>query len=105
MQRIRTGDLVEVIRGADRGIRGEVKAVYPRRDRIMIHGVNVRKKHQKRVPGVQTQTGIIEFEAPIHASNVALVCQACDRPVRVGVRVESDGRKTRVCRSCDGVID
>jgi large subunit ribosomal protein L24 len=104
MQRIKRGDTVEVISGDDRGTRGEVNRVLPRKNRVVVHGVNVVKKHQRRAPGVRTQTGIIELEAPIDLSNVMVVCKACDRPVRVGF-LEADGSKLRVCRSCGVTLD
>lgn len=104
MQRIRRGDTVEVISGDDKGTRGEVNRVLPRAQRVVVHGVNMVKKHQRRAPGVRTQTGIIEFEAPIDLSNIMVVCKACDKPVRVGFRIE-EGSKNRVCRSCGGNLD
>ncbi|MBZ0293454.1 MAG: 50S ribosomal protein L24 [Anaerolineae bacterium] len=107
MQRIKKGDTVEVIAGKDIGERGEVVAVYPKEDRVAIEGVNLLKKHQKaRQAGrQQVQAQIIEFEGPIHLSNVMLVCSSCDKPTRVGYRIREDGSKTRVCRKCDADID
>lgn len=105
MQRVKKGDQVEVIAGADSGSRGEVNTVLPRRDRVVVHGVNIVKKHQRRTGGVRTQTGIIEFEAPIHMSNVLPVCSSCDRGVRVSFETLGDGRKVRVCRRCGGHLD
>jgi large subunit ribosomal protein L24 len=105
MQRIKEGDLVEVMTGDDKGARGEVNRVLPRRGRVVVHGVNLVRKHQRRNPGVRTQTGIIEFEAPIHLSNVMVVCKACDKPVRVGYKVGENTKKVRVCRKCGGTLD
>jgi large subunit ribosomal protein L24 len=105
MQRVRKGDTVVVIAGDDRGLRGEVNAVHPGKQQVVVHGVNIVKKHQRRTGGVRTQTGIIEFEAPIAISNVAPVCPRCDRGVRVGYQSVADGRKTRVCRRCGQVLD
>jgi large subunit ribosomal protein L24 len=105
MQRVRKGDVVEVIAGDDRGDRGEVNTVDVRHGRVVVHGVNIVKKHQRRTGNVRTQTGIIEFEAPIALSNVAPVCKRCDRGVRVGYAVMDDGRKLRVCRRCGGHLD
>jgi large subunit ribosomal protein L24 len=119
MQRIKTGDMVQVIAGNDMGVRGEVSE-YVRgwrvtrqrqrvrdfnRDRVVVSGVNMVKKHQRPVSQTRTQTGIIEFEAPIHASNVMLVCSSCDEPVRVRYEIDEDGRKRRVCKRCGGTID
>jgi len=100
MQRIHRGDTVEVISGDERGSRGQVHAVMPRRNRVLVSGVNLVKKHQRRTGDVRTQTGIIEFEAPLDLSNVAPVCGHCDRGVRVGFDVLADGRKVRICRRC-----
>jgi large subunit ribosomal protein L24 len=105
MQRIKKGDQVEVIAGDDRGTRGEVNRVLPRDDRVVIHGVNLIKKHQRRTGSVRTQTGIIEFEAPVHLSNVQPVCPTCDRPVRVVYRRLPDGSPSRACRRCGHVFD
>lgn len=105
MQRVRKGDLVEVIAGDDKGTRGEVNAVDARKGRVVVHGVNIVKKHQRRTGAVRTQTGIIEFEAPMALSNVAPVCKACDRWTRVGREVTDDGRKVRVCRRCGRHLD
>jgi large subunit ribosomal protein L24 len=105
MQRIRKGDLVEVIRGDSRGERGEVHAIFPRRGRVVVSGVNLVKKHQRRTGNIRTQTGIIEFEAPLDVSNVAPVCSGCDRPTRVGFEVLAEGRKVRVCRRCGRHLD
>lgn len=100
MQRIRKGDTVEVLSGDERGSRGQVHRVLPREDRVLINGVNIVKKHQRRTGNVRTQVGIIEFEAPLAMSNVAPVCPTCDRGVRVGFEALADGRKVRVCRRC-----
>jgi len=105
MQRVRKGDTVVVLAGDDRGVRGEVNSVLPRKGKVVVHGVNMVKKHQRRTGGVRTQTGIIEFEAPIALSNVAPICARCDRGVRVGFEAQEDGRKVRVCRRCGHHLD
>ncbi len=105
MNRIKTGDTVEVISGDDRGVRGEVKRVMPDKNRVVVAGVNMVKKHQRpmRAGRREVQPGIIEFEAPIHGSNVMLVCPNCNEPSRVGFD-EVDGRKVRVCKKCSETI-
>ena len=103
--KIKKGDTVEVISGNDKGMRGTVHIVYPKKNRIVVSGVHLIKKHQRRTGDVRTQVGIIEREAPIHISNVALVCPHCDRPTREGYRVLPDGPKSRVCRKCGEIID
>ncbi len=107
MQRIKKGDTVEVIAGKDRGTRGEVLRVIPKKDRVVVERVNIVKKHQRPVQAgrQQVQPGIIEFEAPIHLSNVMLVCPQCEARTRVGYRVNEDGRKVRVCRKCGQDIE
>lgn len=102
--KIRKGDTVEVIAGDDKGTRGTVHRVLPAEHRVVVSGVNLVKKHQRRTGDVRTQVGIIEREAPIDVSNVALVCPRCNKASRVGYRVMEDGSKTRVCLSCDETI-
>ncbi len=105
--RIRKGDTVEVISGNDRGVRGKVLRVVPKKDRVVVSGVNIVKKHQRpvRAGRGQVQPGIIEFEAPIHLSNVMLVCPHCNARTRVGFELLEDGRKVRMCRKCGRAID
>jgi len=97
--RIRREDLVEVISGDDKGLRGRVHRVLSKERRVVVSGVNMIKRHTRPTSPTQTQSGIIEREAPIDISNVALVCPRCDRPTRVGYRWE-EGRKVRFCKRC-----
>ena len=103
---IRKGDTVEVISGHNKGMRGEVIRVLPAVQRLVVQGVNLRKKHQRQVQaGGRTMTpGIIQFEAPIHLSKVMLVCPKCDEATRVGV-VREAGKAQRVCKHCETVLD
>jgi large subunit ribosomal protein L24 len=103
--KIKKGDTVEVIAGDDKGTRGTVHTVFPKENRLIVSGVNIIKKHQRRTGNVRTQAGIIEREAPVNMSNVALVCPHCDKPSRVGYRVNADGSKSRICKKCDEVIE
>lgn len=104
--RIKMGDTVEVISGSHRGERGEVLRVLPKESRLVVQGINLRKKHQRQIQaGGRTMTpGIIQFEAPIHISNVMLVCPSCGEPTRVAVTRE-DGMRRRVCKHCETIID
>lgn len=119
MQRIKKGDTVQVITGNEIGAQGEVEKVLvdwyvdrhnqrvrrdPNGDKLVVRGVNVRKKHQRPVSQTRTQTGIIEREAPVHISNVMLVCPNCNEPSRVRFSLEGD-RKVRVCKRCGAPID
>lgn len=106
--KIKKGDTVEVISGRiqDKGKRGEVIRVIPDEARVVVQGVNMRKKHQRQIQtqGRTMSPGIIEFEAPVHISNVMLVCPKCDEATRVGVRRE-DGEVNRVCKNCGALVD
>jgi large subunit ribosomal protein L24 len=104
--KIKKGDTVEVISGRAKGTRGEVLRVLPKEDRVVVQGVNVRKKHQRQVQsgGRTMNPGIIQFEAPVHVSNVMLVCPKCSKPARVGLERDT-GKSRRVCKNCDAVID
>lgn len=108
MQRIKKGDTVEIIAGKDKGERGEVVSVIPKKDRVIVQGVNIMKRHQKARPtggGQQVPAQILEFEAPLHLSNAMLVCPSCHDAVRVGFREKDDGYKVRVCRKCGKDIE
>jgi large subunit ribosomal protein L24 len=128
MERIKKGDTIEVIAGRDaaaarregRRVQGTVQRVIhghnidrrfqkvgrdPNNDSVVVQGVNIIIKHQRRTGDVRTQVGRIELEAPIHISNVMLVCPSCREATRVGFRVLDDGSKVRYCRRCDEAID
>ena len=99
--KIKVGDTVEVIRGEDLERRGTVRVVDPKKNRIIVEGVNVMIKHQRPVPAgrQQTQGGRIEVEAYIDVSNVMLICPSCQERTRVGLSREG-GRRVRVCKKC-----
>jgi len=102
--KIRKNDTVLIIVGKDKGKKGKVRFAYPKDERLIVEGINFIKKHS-RARGAVRQAGIIEQEAPIHVSNVMLLCNQCNRPTRVGFHFLEDGRKVRTCRSCREVID
>jgi len=102
--KIRKNDTVLVIAGKDKGKKGKVRFAYPKEERLLVEGINFIKRHT-RAKGVVRQAGIIEREAPIHVSDVMLLCNRCNHPTRVGFRFLEDGRKVRICRSCGEVID
>ncbi len=104
MQRVRKEDTVLVTKGKDRGRRGPVKLVIPRKNRVIVTGINIVKRHM-RPRGPQQPGGISEREAPIPLSNVRPLCPSCNKPVRVGFRVLADGRKVRYCQKCDANFD
>lgn len=105
--RIKVNDTVEVIAGNDKGVRGTVQRVIPGKNRVVVSGVNMVKKHQSSRPtgGRQAQGGIIEFEAPISLSNVMLVCPQTDKPTRIGIRRDEDGRRIRFSKQSGKDID
>lgn len=104
--RLKRGDTVRIISGRDKGSQGEVIRVLPLRDKVVVQGANIRKKHQRQIQagGRTMNPGIIQFEAPMHVSNVMLVCPKCNEPTRVGVRRE-DGKAIRFCKQCEAEID
>jgi large subunit ribosomal protein L24 len=100
---VKKGDTVLVRAGKDRGAKGKVLMTSPSTSRVLVEGVNRVKKHTK----IQTTTrgaqegGIVHQEAPIHVSNVQVVCPSCGKASRIGHRKDDDGRSVRVCRKCD----
>ena len=111
--KIRKGDTVEVISGNYKGERGEVQSIVRKKDKkgeydtnvfVVVAGLNLIKKHQRRTGNVRTQVGIIEREGPLHISNVMLVAPRANLPTRVQWR-EIDGRKVRYSPEFDEVID
>jgi len=102
--KIRKNDMVLIIAGKDKGKKGKVRLVFPKENRLIIDGINMVKRHS-RARGAARQAGIIELEAPLHASNVMLLCNKCNQPTRVGFRFLDDGRKVRICHSCREIID
>ncbi len=102
--KIRKNDTVLVVAGKDKGKTGKVHFAYPKKERIMVEGINFIKRHA-RARRAARQAGIIQLEAPVHVSNVMLLCSRCNHPTRVGFHFLEDGRKVRVCRRCSEVID
>ncbi|MEQ1911154.1 MAG: 50S ribosomal protein L24 [Vicinamibacterales bacterium] len=102
---IRKNDNVLVITGKNRGTRGRVLRVDPVKNRLVVEGVNMIKRHTKPNPQKNIKGGVVEREASLHASNVQLVCPECGKQTRVGRKILGDGRKVRICRKCEGVVD
>jgi len=105
---IRKGDQVQVMSGKelDKGKRGEVIKVLPKKNRIVIQGINLLTKHQRQVQseGKTINPGIVKLEGSIDASNVMVVCKKCNKPVRVGISREG-GKAVRVCKKCGALMD
>ncbi|MCA1830184.1 MAG: 50S ribosomal protein L24 [Actinomycetota bacterium] len=106
--KIRKGDTVQVLAGKDKGKQGRVVNVYPDVRKVMVEGVNQVKRHEPVRPapsGSGMIGGITTKEMPVHVSNVAIICDACHRPTRIGYKIDGDS-KQRVCRhdDCGAVI-
>jgi large subunit ribosomal protein L24 len=101
---IRKNDSVMVISGKERGKTGKVLRVLPDKDSVLIERVNLVKRHSKP-RGAQQPGGIVEKEAAIHASNIMLMCDKCNAPVRVGRKKTADGKSMRICRRCGEALD
>jgi len=102
---IRRNDTVLVTAGKDRGKRGRVLKINPDTNRVLVEGVNIISRHTRPNPGKNIKGGIMKREAPLHASNVQLVCPECGARTRIGHKILGDGRKVRTCRKCEGVVD
>ena len=101
---IRKNDIVQILSGKYSGKKGKVLKVFPSKDRIIVEGVNFIKKHVRAgYKGNQTG-GIIEKEAPIHVSNVMVICGKCNRPVRISHKILETGKAVRVCNKCDEML-
>jgi large subunit ribosomal protein L24 len=106
--KIKKGDTVEIIAGKDRGKRGEVLRVLPADKRVIVQGLNLRKKHQRAGQGAngrQVAPEIVTFEGTLDASNVMLICPKCGERVRVHYQHNEDGKTTRVCPECENALD
>lgn len=104
--RIRRGDQVRIVSGRDKGSQGEVIRVLPKDSAVIVQGVNLRKKHQRQVQagGRTMNPGVIQFEAPVHVSNIMLVCPKCKELTRARIQRTEDSIQ-RICKKCDAVID
>jgi large subunit ribosomal protein L24 len=103
--RLRKNDLVQVIAGKDAGKQGKVLKIFPEKNRLIVQGVGFIKRHTRPNPQRNVKGGIAEREAPIHASNVMIICGECGKRTRIGAKVLADGHKARICRHCQGVLD
>ena len=102
--KIRTGDTVLVIAGRDKGKTGRVDRSMPSQNRVVVDGVNIITKHMRARPGIR-QSGRIQMEAPLHVSNVVLICNKCNQPTKPRITFLENGAKVRSCTKCGEVID
>ncbi len=101
---IKKDDKVKILAGKDKGKISKVIKVFQKKNRVLVENINIIKRHTR--PNVKNrQGGIIEGPAPIHWSNVMLVCNKCLAPIRIQFKTLDDGKKVRVCRKCSEIID
>lgn len=100
--KLKKGDKVIVLSGNDKGKTGEVLEVIPKTEKVIVKGVNIRKKHVKAAPN--KEGGIQAIEFPIHSSIVNIVCPKCGKATRIGYVIE-DGKKFRICKKCEAKIN
>jgi large subunit ribosomal protein L24 len=102
---VRKNDRVVVIAGKDKGKKGRVIEVQPRKGKLLVEGVNVVKRHNKANTRRGMQGGILEREAPINVSNVMVICPHCQAATRSGHQLLGDGTRTRACKKCGAAIE
>jgi large subunit ribosomal protein L24 len=103
MQGLKKGDLVKVIAGKEKGRTGKILKTIKEKERVVVEKLNLLKKHKR--PDGKSKGGIIEKEGSIHASNVLIICSKCDTGVRLGYKVLEDGKKVRVCKKCNEILE
>ena len=101
---VKKNDQVLVTAGKDRGARGRVLRVIPGENRALVERINLIKRHTRPNPQRGVQGGILEREAPIHLSNLMVICPQCDKPSRLGRKRLEDGRGARVCKRCGATL-
>jgi len=102
---IKKNDTVYVLAGKDRGKKGKVLKVLRDRDRAIVEGINFIQKHTRPNPQQNIKGGILPKESPIHVSNLMVMCKRCNKRARVSFGRAQDGRKVRVCRKCNELLD
>ena len=101
---IKKGDTVAVISGKEKGKKGKVLYIVPKKEKAIVEALNMITRHER--PSQQNpQGGMVQREAPIHASNLKIICTKCNQPTRVGRRILEDGSKVRTCKKCSEIID
>jgi len=101
--RIKKNDIVKVISGNYKGAEGRVLKVFPDTQRVIVEKVRMVKRHTRQTSQAE-QGGILEKEAPIHISNVKLICPKCGKPTRVAITKLADGKRVRRCKKCGEII-
>jgi len=101
---VKKNDMVMIIAGKEKGKSGKVMRVLPEKERVLVENLNKIKRHT-RATRTNAEGGIIEREAPLALSNVQLICKACSKPTRTGIRVLENGSKARFCKKCNEIVD
>ena len=100
--KIKKGDMVKIMAGKDKGKTGKVSKVFPLEEKIIVEGVNIKKKNMK--PRKQGQKGhVAQIVAPFHSANAMIVCSSCGKTTRIGYKMEGD-KKARICKKCGGTV-
>ncbi len=100
--KIQKGDKVKVLIGKDKGREGEVLAAFPKKESLLVKGLNIFKKHVK--PSQNQKGGIIEKERPLHSSKLMLICPSCKKATRVSYQIDKAGSKYRICQKCKAIL-
>lgn len=101
---VKKGDLVKVIAGREKGKEGRIIESRPKESRVIVEKLNLVKRHQKPTEAMP-EGGIITKEAPIHVSNVMIICKSCKKPTRIAKKIQDDGKKVRACKHCGATLD
>ncbi|NMP22009.1 50S ribosomal protein L24 [Sulfobacillus harzensis] len=101
---VKKGDTVRVLAGRDKGKEGQIIQAMPKENRVIVEKVNLVKRHQRPTPDIP-EGGIITKEAPIHVSNVMLICKSCKKPTRIAHKFLYNGKKVRACKHCGATLD
>ncbi|MGC8976063.1 MAG: 50S ribosomal protein L24 [Candidatus Ratteibacteria bacterium] len=102
--KLKKGDIVQVIKGKDRGKKGRIIKIFREEGKVLVEGVNFVKKHT-RPKKVDATGGIIQIEKPISISNVNFFCLKCSKPTRLGIKFLEDGSKVRFCKKCNEIVE
>ena len=102
---LKKDDNVLVIAGKDKGKKGKVLRVFPENSKAIVERINFVMKHTRANPSKNIKGGILEKEAPIHISNLMIICRECGEPTRIGCTRLEDGKKVRICKKCKGIVD
>jgi large subunit ribosomal protein L24 len=102
--RIKQDDTVLVTHGKDKGRRGKVQRIFPAKNKVLVEGLNIAKRHLRAGAQGARQAGIVSQEMPLNASKVMPICPSCDKPTRIAIQTLEDGAKARVCKRCNAMM-